>query len=185
MGSVNKIILVGNLGADPELRQTQSGATVCNLRIATSERWKDKQTGQMQERTEWHSVSVWGRSAEHCGQYLAKGRQVYVEGRLQSREYTDNNGQQRKVWEVHAHHVTFLKGGESGGAHQGPRGPAPQQGQQQGAPQGGGWGQPQGQLQQQGGQWGQPQGAPQGYPHGASQGQQQQGGQFGQDPIPF
>lgn len=110
MSSVNKVILIGNLGADPEVRYTQGGDPVCELRIATSEQWTDKQ-GAKQERTEWHTVSVWGKTAELCGQYLAKGRSVYVEGSLRSREYADKEGVTRKVWEVKATQVVFLGGG--------------------------------------------------------------------------
>ena len=106
MSSVNKVILVGNLGADPEIRYTQGGQAVCNLRIATSENWNDRD-GNRQERTEWHSVSVWGKQAEICGQYLAKGRKVYLEGRLQSREYTDREGVNRRAWDVVANNVVF------------------------------------------------------------------------------
>jgi len=109
MASVNKVILLGNLGADPEVRYTQGGQAVTELRMATSEQWTDKD-GQRQERTEWHAVSVWGKTAELCGQYLAKGRKVYVEGRLESREYTDKEGIKRKVWEIRADKVTFLDG---------------------------------------------------------------------------
>jgi single-strand DNA-binding protein len=109
MASVNKVILIGNLGADPEVRYTSNGQAVTELRMATSEQWTDKD-GQRQERTEWHAVSVWGKTAELCGQYLAKGRKVYVEGRLESREYTDKEGVKRKVWEVRADKVTFLDG---------------------------------------------------------------------------
>jgi single-strand DNA-binding protein len=109
MASVNKVILVGNLGADPEVRYTSNGQAVTELRMATSEQWTDKD-GQRQERTEWHAVSVWGKTAELCGQYLAKGRKVYVEGRLESREYTDKEGVKRKVWEIRADKVTFLDG---------------------------------------------------------------------------
>lgn len=108
---VNKVILVGNLGADPEVRYTQGGQAVANLRIATSEKWGDRD-GNRQERTEWHSVTVWGKQAEHCGQYLSKGRQVYVEGRLQSREYTDKDGNNRRAWDVVAQTVQFLRGGD-------------------------------------------------------------------------
>lgn len=118
MSSLNKILIIGFLGADPELRYTNSGTAVCSLRIATSETWNDKD-GKKQERTEWHSVSVWGKSAEHCGQYLAKGRQVYVEGRLQSREYDDKEGVKRKVWEIQADRVNFLGGGREDGASAG------------------------------------------------------------------
>ena len=113
MGSVNKVTLVGNLGADPELRQTQSGQPVANLRIATSDSWVNKQTGNREERTEWHSVSVWGKQAEIAGRYLSKGRSVYIEGRLQSREYQAQDGQTRKVWEVVASQIVFLGGREN------------------------------------------------------------------------
>jgi single-strand DNA-binding protein len=109
MASVNKVILLGNLGADPEVRYTSNGQAVTELRMATSEQWTDKD-GQRQERTEWHAVSVWGKTAELCGQHLAKGRSVYVEGRLESREYTDKEGVKRKVWEIRADKVTFLGG---------------------------------------------------------------------------
>lgn len=115
MSNVNKVILVGNLGADPEMRSTQGGQTVCNFRVATSEAWKDR-NDERQERTEWHHVTVWGKQAESCAQYLAKGRTVYVDGRLQSREYDDKEGVKRKVWEVIADKVVFLGGGDRGGA---------------------------------------------------------------------
>ena len=118
MASVNKVILIGNLGADPELRTTQGGQVVASLRIATTDAWTDKGGGR-QERTEWHAVTVWGKTAENCGKFLAKGRQVYVEGRLQSREYQDKEGQTRKVWEVVADAVTFLGAGEARGEKQG------------------------------------------------------------------
>jgi single-strand DNA-binding protein len=90
-GGVNKVILIGHLGADPDMRYTPSGAGVCELRVATSESWKDK-NGQRQERTEWHRVVVWGKTAEICAKYLAKGRQVYIEGRIQTRSYDDKEG---------------------------------------------------------------------------------------------
>ena len=93
MSSVNKVILIGHLGADPELRDA-GGQKVANLRLATSESWTDK-GGQKQERTEWHRVTVWGKQAEFCGQYLSKGRQVYIEGRIKSKEYTDKDGNRR------------------------------------------------------------------------------------------
>lgn len=111
MASVNKVILIGNLGADPEVRFTSGGQAVASLRIATADQWTDKD-GKRQERTEWHAVTVWGKTAENCGKFLAKGRQVYIEGRLQSREYQDKEGQTRKVWEVVADNVTFLGAGE-------------------------------------------------------------------------
>jgi single-strand DNA-binding protein len=111
MGSVNKVILIGNLGADPELKYTQSSRPLCNLRIATSESFKDK-SGQRQERTEWHRVTVWGDQAENCGRYLLKGRSVYVEGKLQTRSY-DKDGHKHYSTEVVADRVVFLNGGES------------------------------------------------------------------------
>ncbi|MGD0835753.1 MAG: single-stranded DNA-binding protein [Polyangia bacterium] len=117
MGSVNKVILVGNLGADPELKYTPSNRPVCNLSVATNEVWKDK-TGQKQEKTEWHRVNVWGEQAEHCSKYLAKGRSVYVEGRLQTRSWDDKDGKKRYSTEVVAERVVFLQGagGGAGGA---------------------------------------------------------------------
>ena len=112
--SVNKVILVGNLGADPEVRFTQSGQAVANMRIATNEVFNDRD-GNRQERTEWHNVTVWGKQAEHCGQFLAKGRQIYVEGRIQSREYTDREGVDRRAFDVVAQTVRFLSGGRGEG----------------------------------------------------------------------
>jgi single-strand DNA-binding protein len=124
-GSVNKVILIGRLGADPEVRYTPSGMPVANFRIATSENWNDKQ-GQKQERTEWHRIVVWGKLAELCGQYLSKGRQVYLEGRLQTRQWDDRDGNKKFTTEVVAREVTFLGGrGEAG---EGKRGPAPEGG---------------------------------------------------------
>lgn len=111
---VNKVIILGNLGADPEMKYTANGTAVCNLRIATSEAFKG-QDGQWQERTEWHRVVVYGKSAENCGQYLSKGRQVYVEGRLQTRSWDDQSGQKRWMTEVVARDVQFLGGGQAGG----------------------------------------------------------------------
>ena len=109
MGSVNKVILVGNLGADPELKYTPSSRPLCNLRIATTDVFKDK-SGQRQERTEWHRVTVWGDQAENCNKYLSKGRSVYVEGRLQTRSY-DKDGQKHYATDVVADRVVFLGGG--------------------------------------------------------------------------
>lgn len=106
---VNKVILVGNLGANPEVRYTQSGQTVANLRIATTERWTDK-SGQKQEATEWHRVVVWGRQAEIVSQYLTKGRQVYVEGRIRTRQWQDQSGQKRYSTEIVAQNVQMLGG---------------------------------------------------------------------------
>jgi single-strand DNA-binding protein len=113
--SVNKVILIGNLGADPELKQLPSGQAVCELRIATTDIWTDRNS-QRQERTEWHRVKVWGKTAENCKQYLAKGRQVYVEGRLQTDSWDDKEtGQKRYATNVIAQSVQFLgSGGERG-----------------------------------------------------------------------
>ncbi len=114
---VNKVILIGNLGRDPEVRFTPSGQAVARLSVATTERWRDQQ-GQPQERTEWHNVVVWGKQAESCGQYLAKGRQVYVEGRIQSRTYDDKDGNKRTVVEIIAQTVRFLGGPGAAGRAQ-------------------------------------------------------------------
>ena len=114
MGSVNKVILVGNLGADPELKYTPSSRPLCNLRIATTDVFKDK-SGQRQERTEWHRVTVWGDQAENCHKYLSKGRSVYIEGRLQTRSY-DKDGQKHYATDVVADRVVVMGGGGGGGA---------------------------------------------------------------------
>lgn len=105
--SVNKVILVGRLGQNPELRYTPSGAAVANFSLATNETWVDK-SGQKQERTEWHRIVVWGKLAELCGQYLAKGRQAYVEGRLQTRQWQDKDGQTKYTTEIQAQTIQFL-----------------------------------------------------------------------------
>ena len=105
--SVNKVILVGRLGQNPEIRYTPSGAAVANFSIATNESWMDK-AGQKQERTEWHKVVVWGKLAELCSQYLAKGRQAYVEGRLQTRQWQDKDNQTKYTTEVQAQTIQFL-----------------------------------------------------------------------------
>ncbi len=109
MASVNKVILIGNLGADPELKYTPTNRAVCNLRIATNEVWKDK-AGARQERTEWHRVTVWGDQAENCSKYLSKGRPVYIEGKLQTRQY-DKDGQKHYATDIIADRVQFLGGG--------------------------------------------------------------------------
>ncbi len=115
-GGVNKVILVGHLGADPDMRYTPSGQGVCELRLATSESWNDK-NGQRQERTEWHRVVVGGKRAEVCSKYLSKGRQVFVEGRIQTRSYDDKEGNKKYITEIIAADVQFLGGGgrEGGG----------------------------------------------------------------------
>jgi single-strand DNA-binding protein len=114
MASVNKAIILGNLGRDPELRHTPAGKAVCTLRVATNEVWTD-QSGERQERTEWHSIVVWGRQAENCNQYLKKGRSVYVEGRLATRKWQDKDGKDRYSTEIVADRVQFIGGGGSGG----------------------------------------------------------------------
>jgi single-strand DNA-binding protein len=108
-GSVNKVILVGRLGQDPEVRYTQGGTAVANLRIATDETWKD-QSGERQQRTEWHTVVAWRRLAEICGQYLNKGRLVYIEGKLQTRSWQDREGNKRYSTEVQADNMVMLGG---------------------------------------------------------------------------
>lgn len=107
MSGINKVIIVGRLGADPEVKSVGSGQTVARLSVATSENWTDKQ-GQKQERTEWHRIVVWGRLAEIVGKHLSKGRQVYVEGRLQTRSWEDQQGQKRYTTEIVANTVQFL-----------------------------------------------------------------------------
>ena len=137
---VNKVILVGNLGNDPEIRYMPSGGAVANITIATSESWRDKNTGEQREKTEWHRVALFGKLAEVAGEYLRKGSQVYIEGQLQTRKWQDQSGQDRFTTEVVVqgfNGVMQMLGGRQGG------------GQGMGAPMGGG-------QQQQGG-WGQPQ----------------------------
>lgn len=132
---INKVILVGNLGADPETRYTASGTAITTIRIATSESWRDKQTGENQERTEWHRVKFFGRLAEIAGEYLRKGRQVYVEGSLRTDKWQDQNGQDRYTTEVIASEMQMLggRGDETSGPPQGGfRDNAPKR-QQQGA----------------------------------------------------
>src|ERR1700682_877245 len=127
-GSVNKVILVGNLGRDPEVRYTPGGQAVANFTVATNEAWTDK-AGQKQERTEWHRIVVWGKSAENCAEYLSKGGQVFVEGRLQTREWTNKEGAKQYTTEIVANPVggvVFLAGGDRGsgrGASRGGRAP--------------------------------------------------------------
>ena len=133
---VNKVILVGNLGSDPELRNTSGGASVCEFRVATNESWKGKD-GQTQDRTEWHRVVVWGRVAENCAKFLSKGRQVFLEGRLQTRSWEDKEGNKRYTTEIVARDVQFLGGGNAGtGRGDGPPPPT----NDYGAASGGGFG---------------------------------------------
>lgn len=136
--SVNKAILIGRLGADPEVRYTQSGTAVANFNIATSENYTDK-SGQRQERTEWHRIVVWNRLAEICGEYLRKGREVYVEGRIETREWQDRDGNRRFTTEIKAQSVTFLGSqGQGAGAGGGGGNFNRGAGQSGGAPGGGG-----------------------------------------------
>lgn len=114
MAGVNKAILVGNLGRDPELRTTPNGQSVVNFTLATSETWTDK-SGERVERTEWHRIVVWGRTAEMCAQYLSKGRTVYIEGRIQTREWEDKDGNKRYTTEINANTVNFIGPRPSGG----------------------------------------------------------------------
>jgi single-strand DNA-binding protein len=112
---INKVILIGNLGADPETRAMPSGTTVANLRVATSESWRDKQTGEQQERTEWHRVALFGRLAEVAGEYLRKGSQVYIEGSLRTRKWQDKQGNERYSTEIVGNELQML-GGRGGGS---------------------------------------------------------------------
>jgi single-strand DNA-binding protein len=136
MGSVNKVILVGNLGRDAELRYTPGGAAVATLSMATTETWNDK-SGQRQEKTEWHRVVLWGKSAESLAEYLTKGKQIYIEGRLQTRQWDDKDGNKRYTTEIRGDRVVLLGGGggrgqmsrggmtdEAGGHAPGPEGPS-------------------------------------------------------------
>jgi single-strand DNA-binding protein len=113
---INKVILIGHLGADPETRAMPSGMTVANLRLATTESWKDKQSGEAQERTEWHSVALFGRLGEIAGEYLRKGSQVYIEGRLRTRKWQDKEGRDRYTTEIVASEMQMLGGRGGGGA---------------------------------------------------------------------
>ena len=115
MASVNKVIIVGNLGKDPEVRYMPSGAAICSVTIATSRQWKDKTSGEKQEETEWHRVTFFDRMAEIAGEYLKKGRPVYVEGRLKTRKYTDKDGIEKYATEIIATDMQLLGGREGGG----------------------------------------------------------------------
>ena len=116
MGSVNKVILVGNLGRDAELRYTPGGAAVATLNMATTEVWNDKASGQKQEKTEWHRIVLWGKSAESLSEYLTKGKQIYVEGRLQTRKWQDKDGHDKYTTEIRGDRIVLLGGGGGGGA---------------------------------------------------------------------
>ena len=120
-GSVNKVILVGRLGKDPELKYTASGTPFCRFSMATDAVWNDKSSGERQEKTEWHNIVVWDRLAEICNQYLTKGRQVYIEGSLQTREWDDQEGNKRKTTEIRARDMVMLGSGSSEGSGVGQR----------------------------------------------------------------
>lgn len=129
MASVNKVIIVGNLGADPEMRYMPSGDAVANIRVATTDKWKDKQTGDMKEATEWHSISFFGKLAEIAGQFLKKGSQVYIEGKLNTRKYTDKDGVEKYATGIKAETLQMLGGKPSDAGQRAPaaapRAPAP------------------------------------------------------------
>jgi single-strand DNA-binding protein len=115
MASVNKVILIGNLGRDPEVRYTPNGAAICNVTIATSRQWKSKESGERQEETEWHRVVMYDRLAEIAGEYLKKGKSVYIEGRLKTRKWTDKEGVEKYTTEIIAQEMTMLGGRDGGG----------------------------------------------------------------------
>jgi single-strand DNA-binding protein len=115
MASVNKVIIIGNLGKDPEVRYLPSGAAICNITVATSRQWKDKTSGERQEETEWHRITFFDRMAEIAGEYLKKGRPVYVEGRLKTRKYTDKDGVEKYATDIVATEMQLLGGREGGG----------------------------------------------------------------------
>ena len=131
MASVNKVIIVGNLGKDPEVRYMPSGSAICNITVATSRQWKDKTSGERQEETEWHRIALFDRLAEIAGEYLKKGKSVYIEGRLKTRKWTDKDGVEKYTTEVIAQEMTMLggrEGGAGGGGDEGgyePRAEAP------------------------------------------------------------
>ncbi len=188
-GSLNKVMIIGNLGRDPELKYTQSGTPVCTLNIATNEKWRDQQ-GNNQDRTEWHRIIVWDRQGENCANYLRKGSSVYIEGSLQTRKWQDQNGQDRWTTEIRAQRVQFLDGRTQGGQGGFDSPPPPDDyapmdgGGQYGAPQGNQYGAPQ-RNQFGGGQ--QPQKAPQQAPQ---QSNEDLGPAFpseasGMDDVPF
>jgi single-strand DNA-binding protein len=128
MASVNKVIIIGNLGKDPEVRYAPSGSAICTLAIATSRQWKDKTSGERQEETEWHRVSMFDRMAEVAAEYLKKGKSVYIEGRLKTRKWTDKEGVERYTTEIMADRMEMLgsrEGGGMGGDEGGESAPAP------------------------------------------------------------
>jgi single-strand DNA-binding protein len=138
MASINKVILIGNLGRDPEVRYTPNGAAICNVTIATSRNWKDKNSGEKMEETEWHRVVFFDRLAEIAGEYLKKGRPVYVEGRLKTRKWTDKDGVEKYTTEIMADNMQLLGGREGGGDEGGGGGGYSSRGSQGGGDSGGG-----------------------------------------------
>jgi len=137
---LNKVMLIGNLGADPEVRYGTSGSSIVNVRLATAESWRDKESGDMQERTEWHRVVFFGRLAEIAGEYLKKGSQVYIEGSIRTRKYNDKDGVERYATEIVANEMQMLGGraGGGGGGYEGGGGSAPRSGGGGGGYEGGG-----------------------------------------------
>jgi single-strand DNA-binding protein len=113
--SINKVMILGRLGTDPEIRYTPSGSAVCNFSVATSESWTDKNSGQKNEKTEWHRIVVWGKQAENCHKYLAKGRQAFIEGKLQTRSWDDKDGNKKYTTEIVSSNVQFIGGSPSTG----------------------------------------------------------------------
>lgn len=191
---VNRCIIVGNLGADPETRYTTSGTAITSLRVATSEQWTDKQSGERQERTEWHRVKMFGRLAEIAGEYLTKGRQVYIEGSLRTEKYTDKEGVERYSTDIVASEMQMLGGGQDGqgegqqrGGGQGQRdGGQQQRGQGRGNGNGTGNGHGGGGYGNRGGSQGQNRGADQGQRQGYGAPSQSGGAAgFDDDDIPF
>ena len=126
MASVNKVIIIGNLGKDPEVRYLASGSAMCSITVATSRQWKDKTSGERQEETEWHRITFFDRMAEIAGEYLKKGRPVYVEGRLKTRKYTDKDGVEKYATDIVATEMQLLGGREGGGSDADMGGGAPQ-----------------------------------------------------------
>lgn len=125
MASVNKVILIGNLGRDPELRYTKSGQAVANFSVATTDVFTNRD-GNREERTEWHRIVTWAKTAEQCARYLHKGRTVYIEGQLRTRDWEDKDGNKRQTTEIHAQTVQFLGSPGEGRGERGPRGAAPE-----------------------------------------------------------
>lgn len=168
MRGINKVIIIGNLGADPETRQFSNGGSVTNISVATSEQWTDKQTGEKREATEWHRISLFNRLGEIAAQYLRKGSKVYIEGSLRTRKWQDQNGQDRYTTEIRADQMQMLDGATGGMGQTTPPGfgsQSPQGGQQNGgfgAPQNQGGGYPQGGNQGGGQSYGNQDGYPQG-----------------------